>query len=129
MPFCRTCNSFMNSKNLINYVQDNIIEPNHIILKELMTHYECELIDIDNLGDVDLTKSRIIKIILNNIILEKNTYKSLLDEIYNIIGDGATIIKKSFLNIITLKKHDRGFKFFKNLHYSIVQIFKNDYMS
>lgn len=67
----------------------------------------------------DLKKSQIISCSINNIPCVKLKYGQVRDEIYKIIGDGATIIKKSNLHIKTFKKVTEGFVWMPELGISV----------
>lgn len=61
--------------------------------------------------------------------MEKSKYKQILEEIYNIIGDGVKIIKNSKLNIKTIKKENEGFYYLENIGISIQGVNSNKCLS
>jgi len=81
--------------------------------------------NIDNARKYDFTKSCILSCSLNDKKMTKMRYKSILENIYAIINDGTKIIKKSNLNIKTMKKTDEGFYYLENLGISIQGVDSN----
>lgn len=79
-------------------------------------------VNINNVNDIkkyDFIKSNILSCLLNNDEITKLKYKSVLVNIYKIINDGTTIIKKSKINIKTIKKLDEGYYYLEDLGISI----------
>jgi len=74
---------------------------------------------IDELKKFNFFKSTIDRCTVNNQELDRLKYKSILSDIYNMVGCGAKIIKNSVLNIMTIKKEDSGFYYLDNLGISI----------
>jgi len=81
--------------------------------------------DLDSLTKYNFTKSEIISCKINNELYNKNKYKSILNNIYNIIDDGVQIIKNTLLHIKTIKKEDEGFYYLKNLGISVQGVDSN----
>lgn len=74
---------------------------------------------IKDIKDYDFKKSFITECLINKIQFNKLKYKSILEEIYNIINDGVKIIKNTKLNIKTIKKEDEGFYYLDNIGISV----------
>ena len=93
------------------------MEDNGDILLELI-----KTVNIKNNKEIKnycYTNSSIIYCALDGKPEEKLKYKSILNNIYLNIGNGAEIIKKSKLNITTIKKQVDGFYFIEELGISI----------
>jgi hypothetical protein len=71
------------------------------------------------LKNYDFKKSYILSCSINENANIKLKYKSVLEYVYKIINDGATIIKNTKLNIKTIKKLDEGFTYMEDLGISI----------
>lgn len=80
---------------------------------------------IININDYDFTKSQILECFINDKECSKLKYNCVLNQIYNIINDGAKIIKNTKINIKTLKKEDKGFFFLDNIGISIQRVDSN----
>ena len=80
---------------------------------------DVEIKDIRDIRNCDFKKSSIIECIINEIVFNKLKYKSILEQIYKQINDGAKIIKKTKLNIKTIKKEDEGFYYLDDIGISI----------
>lgn len=83
------------SKYNLEYVGNNIIYKKKECIK---------LNTLSQLKDYDFKGSKIKSCTLNNEEFQKLKYKSILNKLYNIIGNGTTIIKNTSLNILTIKK-------------------------
>ena len=86
------------------------------------------ILEIDKITQYDLSNSQIDLCLINNKVIEKNKYKSILTYIYNLIGSGTKIIKNTMLNIQTVKKKDLGFYYLDNLGISIPDVDSNKYI-
>lgn len=75
--------------------------------------------DINGMKKYNFTKSTINSCIINDTIVMKLKYKSILEKIYTIINNGAKIIKYSKLNIKTIKKCDEGYYYLEKLGISV----------
>ena len=75
--------------------------------------------DIADLKNYNFTKSTILSCSINNTNIIKLKNKPILKYIYELINDGAKIIKQTKLNIKTIKKQDEGFYYLENLGISI----------
>lgn len=85
-------------------------------------------IKIDKIEDIkkyNFIKSDILLCSLNNKVITKLKYKSILDNIYNIINDGTKIIRDSKLKIKTTNKNDEGFYYLEDLGISIQGVNSN----
>ena len=80
---------------------------------------------IKDIKDYDFKKSFITECLINKIQFNKLKYKSILEEIYNIINDGVKIIKNTKLNIKTIKKEDEGFYYLDNIGISVQGVDSN----
>ena len=56
-----------------------------------------KITNIESLKNYDFKKSEILKCILDDEKVLKNKYKSILENVYGIIGDGTKIIKNTKL--------------------------------
>lgn len=113
-------------------------ENGDILLKKFVVDISKYNIVVQSDGDKLLVKKK--NIVINSINLLKNynfahgkitscsingveqnqlKFKKILGEVYNLINNGVAIIKKSTLNIKTIKKTDEGFSFIKNLGISV----------
>ena len=93
---------------------------------------ENENINITDIRDIsiyDFKKSNIQECIINNddYVIKLN-YKLVLNKIYNLINDGTQIIKKSKLNIKTIKKENEGYYYLNNIGISIPGLNTNKYL-
>jgi hypothetical protein len=84
-----------------------------------------DILDIRDLKHHDLKNSEIIKCLVGNIQVTKLKYKSVLEQIYNIIDDGTKIIKNTTLNIKTKKKEDEGYYYLEDIGISIQGVESN----
>ena len=64
--------------------------------------------NLDSLNEINFCSSQILSCKINNESYENNKYKSILNKIYELIGDGTKIIKNSCLNIKTILKKSSG---------------------
>lgn len=78
-----------------------------------------------DLKKYDFTKSTILECKLNNEKINYLKYKHILENIYNKINDGSNIIKKTKLNIKTIKKTTDGFTYLKNIGISVQTVNSN----
>jgi len=76
-------------------------------------------LNIENIKEFEFTKSTILQCFINNEKFDRLYYRSILDNIYNIIGDGTTIIKNSIMNIKTVKRTTEGFNYIETLGISV----------
>jgi hypothetical protein len=123
-------NSFILKQNIINTtdftfdVQENgdILCKAKYIPENLTQCIDENIINI-NVDDVvkyDFKSSKILQWKINDITYNDNLkYKAIYKKIYEIIGDGAKVIKNSCLNITIGKKEDKGFVFLPSLNISI----------
>jgi hypothetical protein len=81
--------------------------------------------DIKDIRKFDFKKSNIMSCQLNNDTTVKLKFRTILENVYKIINDGATIIKNSKLNIKTCKKHDDGFTYLEYLGISVQGVDSN----
>lgn len=128
------------------YIQQ--IEPNgSIILKKNIIDLDKFNVTTNEHGDIVLNKKQIIKIkkinelknynyayskillcnINNNINNEISNlkYNNILKQIYNLIGDGTTIIRNSSINIKTTVENTKGFEYMENIGISYQGIDSN----
>ena len=85
-------------------------------------------VNITNIKDIkeyDFKKSFVIECLINKIQFNKLKYKSILEQIYNIINDGTKIIKNTKLNIKTIKKEDEGFYYLDNIGIAVQGVDSN----
>lgn len=93
-----------------------------ILLKKLI---QIDILDIRDLKHHDLKNSEILECALNNKLIAKLKYKSVLEQIYNIINDGTVIIKNTTLNIKTIKKEDEGYYYLEDIGISVQGVESN----
>jgi hypothetical protein len=93
------------------YLQDN----GNLLLKPIII----KINELDKLKDYDFCNSNIIFCKINNVMIDKNRYKSILNDVYNIIDSGTKIIKNTILNIKTKEYNDKGFSYLENLGISV----------
>ena len=93
-----------------------------ILLKKIVP---IDILDIKDLKHRDLKNSEIIKCLVGNIQVTKLKYKSVLEQIYNIVNDGTKIIKNTTLNIKTIKKEDEGYYYLEDIGISIQGVESN----
>lgn len=99
-----------NKYNIINEKNGNITLEKKIAIN---------IIDIKELKNYDFKKSIILNCLINDELFNKFKYNQILKQIYNIINDGVKIIKKTKLNIKTIKKLDEGYYYLDNIGISI----------
>ena len=87
---------------------------NHVIITE-----------IKSIKEYNFSKSIIYECFINNKEFNKLKYKSVLEQIYKLIGDGTKIIKNTKLNIKTIKKEDEGFYYLDNIGISVQGVDSN----
>ena len=80
---------------------------------------------IKNLFYYDFGKSVIIECLVNDKEIIKLKYKSILNNVYNLINDKIKIIKNTKLNIISLKEVGGGFYYLDNLGISVQGVDSN----
>ena len=80
---------------------------------------------IDDIKKYNFSNSIITKCIINNKCIEKIKYKSILNNIYELMNNGVNIIKNTTLNIDTRARNDSGFYYLKNLGISIQEVDTN----
>lgn len=95
-----------------NYIVENK-ESGDKLLKKIQN------INISDLQNYNFLKSIILECLINNIKFDKLKYRPILEQIYKLINDGPKIIKKSTLNIKTIKKKDEGFYYLDNIGISV----------
>ena len=93
-----------------------------ILLKKLI---QIDILNIKDLKHYDLKNSEILECAINNKLIAKLKYKSVLEQIYNIINDGTVIIKNTTLNIKTIKKEDEGYYYLEDIGISVQGVESN----
>ena len=108
------------NNNIVSYDgnQYNIIHQTdgNILLQKI------NIINITSINDIkkyNFNKSIISKCIVNNDIIYKYKYKYILNYVYNLIDNGAKIIRHTTLNIDTRKREDSGFYYLDDLSISV----------
>jgi len=96
----------------------DVIQENDII-KLKPTKKTIKIDDIDKLRELNFNSSVIIECYLNGKRPTQNKYASILNDIYELIGDGTKIIKNALLNIKTTNENDKGFYYISKLGISI----------
>ena len=81
--------------------------------------------NLEELSKYDFCNSSILIGKINDNNIQKNKYKCILQEMYNIINNGSKIIKYTSLNIDTLKRKDKGYYYLKSLGISIQGVDSN----
>lgn len=103
-------------KKIFNLDDFEIIEKsNQIIVIKKKTTIKILTFDNFNVKTFNFRNSEIISCFINNKRPSNNKYISILKDVYNIIGSGKIIIKKTKLNCETFEKKDKGFQYLKNL--------------
>ena len=102
-------------KKIFDLDNFEIIEKdNQIIVKK-----KIKTIEIKTIEDFDMSlnfrHSKIISCFINDKRPSNNKYLSIVKDIYNIIGSGKNVIKKTKLNFETFEKNDKGFHYLQNL--------------
>jgi predicted RNA methylase len=90
-------------------------QENGLLLRPTMI----QINNLDRLAQYDFCNSNIVSCKINNDILNKNKYKSILNDIYNIINSGTKIIKNTTLNIKTIEYNHKGFYYLEELGISV----------
>jgi hypothetical protein len=88
---------------------------------------ECSRIitDYKDIKNIDFKKSKIQYCSIGDEEFDKKNYKSILKRGYEIINDGAKIIKKSKINIKTLKEEYKGFNYLDKIGISFQGVNSN----
>jgi hypothetical protein len=108
--------------NINNYIIENK-ESGDKILKKIQNVNITNILELKN---YNLKKSLIMSCIINDNTDEiKLKYRSILEYVYNIINDGAKIIKNTKINIKTIKKFDEGFTYIDELGISVQGVESN----
>ena len=105
-------------------LSEKAIEFNNIYYNVIKNNNEYNLVygiitSIEEIKNYDLSYSKILNYSINDKNNVKKNYCSILHEIYNIIGDGAKIIKNSTMNIKTTMCNNNGFNAIENLGISV----------
>lgn len=98
-----------------NYIIENK-ESGDKLLKKIQN---INIINISDLKNYNFSKSIILECLLDNKEHNKLKYRPIMEQIYKLINDGTKIIKKSTLNIKTIRKEDEGFYYLDNIGISI----------
>ncbi len=111
-------------KIILDITNFTIIKKNNgdMILKKIVN------INNNNIDDIlqyNFKNSNILFCAINNNEIFKLKFKTVLENIYNVINDGTKIIKYSKLNIKTIIKKNEGFYYLKNLGISIQGVDSN----
>lgn len=91
-------------------------ENDDILLKKIST---INITDIKDIKNHDFKKSEILSCFVNNKEINRLKYKCVLEEVYHIINDGSSIIKKTKLNIKTIRKENEGYYYLELLGISV----------
>jgi hypothetical protein len=110
---------------IINKIEYNMIHQDNgeILLKPITKNIT--ITKKKDLSKYDFCNSVIVVNKINEDVCNKNKYKSILDYIYDIIGNGTQIIKNTTLNIKTIEKTDNGFYYLEDLGISIQGVDSN----
>lgn len=116
-------NTFLQENDSYNFI---IVkgENNERILKEKI-HHTINDNNYDDLKDYDFTDSKIKECQINGCSNTTNKYRNILLKIYNEISCGTRIIKKTKLNIKTIKFEEQGFNYVNNLGISFQNVNAN----
>lgn len=83
---------------------------------------DCKIIPIKNkyydIKDINLHKSKIIKLFINDKIIMINTYTKALEILYKTINNVSKIMVNSCFNIVNCIKEDKGFRYIPELKFS-----------
>ena len=105
----------------INYTIIDYENGNKLLKKNICIN----ITDIEDIKNYDLGKSIIYNCLIDNKEYNKLKYKSILNEIYNLINDGTKIIKNTLLNIKTIEKNNEGFYYLDNIGISVQGVDSN----
>jgi hypothetical protein len=103
-----------NIKLILNNLSNKTDEKNQVIIN-----------NIEDLQKFNYTSSVMLSCDINNNNFNKLKFKSVLEHVYTIIGNGTKIIKNTKLNIKTIKKLDEGFYYLEELGISIQGVTAN----
>ena len=106
----------------INNFSTTVLDNGDILLTKIII---VNISNIADLKDYNFTNSTILSCSINNTNIIKLKYSPILNYIYELINDGAKIIKQTKLNIKTIKKQDEGFYYLENLGISIQGVDSN----
>jgi hypothetical protein len=67
--------------------------------------------NFDDLKSYDFTRALIKSCSVGDCDIGQYTYRGVLDHVYKLIGDGVKIIKHTCLNMSTLVRNDKGFRY------------------
>lgn len=95
------------------------------LLKKI-THID--IVNIENISNYNFSKSSISECFINNREFDKLKYKSILNQIYELINNGTKIIKNTTLNVVTIKKENNGFYYLENIGISVQGVDSNKCM-
>lgn len=95
------------------YTVVNMENGNKLLIKNIF------ITKIAELENYNFSNSTILECIINNEPTKKTKYQQILTAIYNIIDDGANIIRNTRLNIKTVKREDSGFYYLENIGISV----------
>ena len=99
---------------------DIIYNDNELILKPKPLEIKIKkLFDFDKKKITEFRNSKILSCYINGKRPSDNKYFSILKDIYEIINSGKIITKNTKLNFETIEKHDKGFKYLKNIGISV----------
>jgi hypothetical protein len=108
--------------NRIDISKYNICHNNDgtILLKPIPKVYFRIINNISELDNFNFSNSTINSVYINGNYYNNCTkFRQILNQLYLIINNGATIIKKSILNISTLQLKDKGFYYIPQIGISV----------
>jgi hypothetical protein len=83
------------------------------------------IIDIQDIKNYDFANSIILECSINNQKCNKLKYNPIIKQIYTEIGDGSIIIRKTKLNIKTIKIESKGFTYLEDIGISVQSVENN----
>jgi hypothetical protein len=92
-----------------------IEKDNKILLVQKIKIIKITTLDSITLDIKDFRHSKIVSCLINGKRPLDNKYNSILKDIYYLIKKGTIIIKNTILNIETIHKNDKGFKYLDNI--------------
>ena len=94
----------------------------NVLMKKITS---INITSFNELKNYDFKKSTIVSCKVNDNVIEKLKYKTVLEHVYGLINDGSKIIKNTKLNIKTVKKQDDGFYYLDDIGISIQGVESN----
>jgi predicted RNA methylase len=78
-----------------------------------------KIIDVGDISSYDFTSSTIVSCSIGDCDIGHPPYTVVIDHVYKTIGDGVKIIKHASINMSTLERSDKGFRYNKDIGISV----------